>query len=193
MIWHAYLLSGTGIKIHCISHVSKNITGVLRLELDGDPLDDIGLNGTSCIDGITPKYRQNLVVGDHQVAGRVLQMSAGERFEMVDLEWVYPCSTPSQVRCANNLGTSRIENSTGDGFDLLSAGPTAQNVPAQAVIVDNTDPAIIYHNKSQWVEYSDGIRDYRRSVSYTNIIGASLSYSFDGEAIWYDCVSHAIQ
>ena len=95
-----------------------------------------------------------------------------------------PCSAPSQIHCANNLRGSRIENLSGDGFDIPNAGPTAQNVPAQAVIVDNTDPAIIYHNKSLWFDYSDTVRDYRNSLSLTRTKGASLSYSFDGDAIW---------
>ena len=165
----------------------------MELELDGISLRDTQMNDTTCIDGVTPGL--SIKDGDHQLAGRVSQLNSGGfgAFVMEDFECVCPCSTPSQVYCANNISTSRIENSSGDGFDLLSAGPTAQSVPAQAVIVDNTDPSIIYHNKSQWRDYSDGIRDYRRSVSYTNINGASLSYTFDGEAIWYDCISHTIQ
>ena len=102
------------------------------------------------------------------------------------------CSTPSQVQCANNLATSRIENSSGLGFDPLNAGPTAQNVPAHALIVDNIDPAMIYHDKFQWLSRSDYV-DMYASVSYTSIPGASLSYSFDGVAIWCDCVSHVIR
>ena len=106
------------------------------------------------------------------------------------------CSTPSQVQCANNLAASRIESSSGDGFDLLSAGPTAQDVPPQAVIVDNIDPTIKYHDQSLWLRYSysysGDVSDYGGSLSYSETPGASLSFSFDGVAIWYDCVSHAI-
>ena len=163
------------------------------MELDGVPIDDIQLNSTVCIDGVRTKYGENMEDGDHQLAGRLFQLNSWAGYYMDHLEYVYPRSTPSQVHSADNLAASRIENLSGDGFDLLSAGPTAQNVPAQAVIVDNTDPAVIYHNKSQWLDYSDGVRDYRRSVSCTRTNGASLSYSFDGDAIWYDCVSHAIQ
>ena len=103
-----------------------------------------------------------------------------------------PLLHPSQVQCADSLAASRIENSSGDAFDLLSAGPTAQNVPAQAAIVDNTDPAILYLNEDHWMEYPD-VRDYRGSASYGFTQGARLSYFFDGVAIWYDSVSHAIQ
>ena len=106
-----------------------------------------------------------------------------------------PCFTPSRVKYANNLAASRIENSSGDGFDLLSAGPTAQNVPAEAVIVDNIDSAITYHNQSQWnfISGDYASNDYGESLSYTWAPGTSLSFSFDGVAIWYDCVSHTIQ
>ena len=103
-----------------------------------------------------------------------------------------PCSTPSQVKYANNFTASRIENSSGNGFDLLSAGPTAQNVPAPAVTVDNIDPAITYHNQSQWSFPDDAIDYYGGSASFTSTPGASLSLTFDGVAIWCDCVLHAI-
>ncbi len=98
------------------------------------------------------------------------------------------------MKSANNPASSRIENSSGDGFDLLSAGPAAQNVPAQAVIVDNIDPAITYHNPSQWLgSGAISVGDYGGSVSYTSTLDASLSFSFDGVAIWYECVPHVIQ
>ena len=75
---------------------------------------------------------------------------------------------------------------SGDPFDLLSAGPAAQNVPSQAITVDDSSPDIIYHNESQWIRESDALYYYNSGMSYTNITGSSLSYSFDGVAIWYD-------
>ena len=92
--------------------------------------------------------------------------------------------------CANNLAIPRIENSPGDPFDLLSAGPAAQNVPPQAVTVDNSSPEITYHDQSQWVHEFNTLDYYGSSMSYTPSIGGSLSYSFDGVAIWYDYPSH---
>ena len=170
-----------------------DIVGYLTLVLDGSTyVRQIQLNGTACSDGITPDDRENMDDGDHQLTGRVSQLN-GTFFYMEYLECVCPCPTPSQVQCADNLAASRIQSLSGDGFDLLSTGPTAQNVPAQAVIVDNTDPGIIYHNESRWLHYSDSAGDYRRSVSYGFTKGTALSYSFDGVAIWYDSVSHAIQ
>ena len=59
--------------------------------------------------------------------------------------------------------------------------------------MDNIDPAITYHNQSQWSFFHDTSEDYGRSLAYTWTPGASLSFSFDGVAIWYDCVSHAIR
>lgn len=96
--------------------------------------------------------------------------------------------TPSQGACSDSLASSRIGNQFGQGFDLLWAGPNATNVPKEAVIVDNTSPDVVYSNSSQWGN-PDNVQFYRRSLSNTNTAGASLSYSFDGVAIWYYCVS----
>ena len=61
------------------------------------------------------------------------------------------------------------------------------NVPDQAVVVDNTSSEIIFQNASQWSLMS-GAYALGRSLSVSTTPGASLSYSFDGVAIWYDCV-----
>ena len=95
--------------------------------------------------------------------------------------------------CSNDLSTPRIENPSGDPFDLLSAGPAAQNVPSQAVTVDNSSPDIIYYNHSQWIHSINTLADYGSSASFTTFTGGSLSYSFDGAAIWYDCLFHTPQ
>ena len=164
----------------------------LYLQLDGYT-HTIPLNGTTYSGGVVPIYgAENMGDGDHQLMGIIPFLTNGTVF-IDHFECGCPCSTPSQVKCANNLAVSRIENASGDGFDLLSAGSTAQNVPAQAVIVDNIDPAILHHNESQWSKYSDGVLDYGRSVSFTSTPGASLSFSFDGVAIWYVWESHIIQ
>ena len=165
--------------------------GALDLMLDGD-LNRIPLNGTTFSDEVALIYRaENMGDGDHQLIGAPFLENGTFLMDHFECGRLY--STLSQGKYANTPATSRIENSSGDGFDLLSAGPTAQDVPAQALIVDNIDPAIIYHNESQWLKYSNGVRDYGRSLSITWTPGASLSFSFDGVAIWYDYVSHAIQ
>ena len=129
--------------------------------------------------------------GDYQLMVQLVPING--TFLMDHLECGCP-GLPSQIKYANNLAASRIDNTSGNGFDLLTSGPGAQNVPAQAVIVDNTDSAIIYHNQSQWlVTNGVGVGDYGGSASYTSTPGASLSFSFDGVAIWYDCVSYDIQ
>lgn len=91
----------------------------------------------------------------------------------------------SQVSCSNNIASFRVENRSGQGFDLQWAGPNATNVPKEAIIVDNSSPDIVYSNPSQWGNV-DNVQFYRRSLSNTNTAGASLSYSFNGVAIWYD-------
>ena len=137
---------------------------------------DILLNGTTFSDGVAPIYHVEIMGdGDHQLIGSALLTNG--TFLMDHFECGCPCSTLSRVTHANNLAASKIENAYGVGFDLLNAGPTAQNAPAQAVIVDNFDPAITY-NRHEF-DYSDGIGDYTRGVSYTSTPG----YSFDGVAI----------
>ena len=166
--------------------------GALYLELDGTP-GQIQLNGTTFSDGVAPIYRvENMGDDDHQLMGNVPFLTNGT-FLMDHFECGVPLLHSSQGKYANNIACSRIENSSGGGFDLISTGPTAQSVPAQAVIVDNLDPAIVYNTDSMWSKYSDGVLDYGRSVSSTFTPGASLNFSFDGVAIWYDCISHAIQ
>jgi hypothetical protein len=78
---------------------------------------------------------------------------------------------------------------SGRGFDLLSAGPNATNVPREAITVDNSSPDIVLPNPSQWNRVNS-VQYFRQGALYTNQAGASLSYSFDGVAIWYDCISH---
>ena len=100
-----------------------------------------------------------------------------------------PYSTLSQELCYNEISVFRIENSSGKGFDLLSAGPNAANVPKEAIIVDNSSPDIVFSNASQWSS-SNGVEYYRGSALTAIQAGASLSFSFDGIAIWYDCISY---
>ena len=69
----------------------------MALELDGNSMNDIQMNGTTCIGGVTPVFSKNLKDGDHQLAGRVSQLNGGY-FVMEDLECVCPCSTPSQLQ-----------------------------------------------------------------------------------------------
>ena len=99
-------------------------------------------------------------------------------------------STLSQELCSNKSFAFRVENSSGNGFDLLWAGPNATNVPKDAIIVDNTSPDIFFSKPSIWSRASDNTQYYKRSSSYTTQAGASLSFSFDGVAIWYDRVSY---
>ena len=176
--------------------------GTFHLVLDGNIITDVQPNGTTISGNEVPLiYRaENMTDGDHELVGEVQSLANGT-FQIYYFECGCPCSTPSQVQCANNLAASRIENSSGGGFDLLSAGPIAQDVPPQAIIVDDIDPTIKYHNESLWLHRSYahsrgvgdyGVSDYGGSMSETGTPGASLSFSFDGVAIWYDLVPHAI-
>ena len=100
-----------------------------------------------------------------------------------------PHSTLSHGLCSNRISAFRVETLSGNAFDLLWAGPNATNVPKEAVVVDNFSPDIVYSTPSMWYRVHD-VRYYRKSLSYTIQPGASLSFTFDGVAIWYDCVSY---
>ena len=94
-----------------------------------------------------------------------------------------PSSTLSKKLCSNRISVVRVENTFGNGFDLLWAGPNAMNVPKEAIVVDNSSPDIVFSNSSTCSSANDA-RYYRRSVAYTKQAGTSLSFSFDGVAIW---------
>ena len=100
-----------------------------------------------------------------------------------------PYSNLSQGLRSNIIFASRVENSSGAGFDLLWAGPNVTNVPKEAIIVDNSSPDIVFSNDSQWFSQTTS-KCYRKTVYRTTETGASLSFSFNGVAIWYDCVSY---
>ena len=133
----------------------------------------------------------NLTDGDHELVGSVWLHWAPELlFAAVDfIECVVSFMLLRHKNTLPNISPDRIENSSGGGFDLLNAGPNAKNVPEHAAIVDDNSLEIIYNNTSKW-SHEGYIRCYERSFSYTSAPGGSLSYSFDGVAIWYGCLSH---
>ena len=98
-------------------------------------------------------------------------------------------SNLSQEPCFNSFAAFRVENSSGQGFDLLWAGPNATNVPQEATIVDNQNQDVVLSNPFQWGR-ADGVQYYRGAMTWTTVAGASLNFSFDGVAIWYACVSY---
>ena len=55
--------------------------------------------------------------------------------------------------------------------------------------MDNSSPDVVLSDPSMWSGI-DSAQYYRRSLWYTNQAGASLSFTFDGIAIWYECVSY---
>src|SRR5258707_314853 len=92
--------------------------------------------------------------------------------------------------------------SVGAGFFLLFRGtyqivsfstsyltrvPACPQVPAQAITVDDSTQDIIIH-QSNW-SYAPTVWAYAGSQLSTSKPGNSLSYAFDGVAIWYDSVS----
>jgi len=135
----------------------------LQFRLDGNNTN-VSLNGTNFAGGPTRVYSaDNLADGDHQL-------------------FVYVNSLQQNGTVA--VDYFEVENSSGQGFGLLWAGPNATSVPNEAIIVDNSSPDVVFSNPSQWGS-ADNVQYYRRSLSFTTQAGASLSYSFEGVAIWY--------
>ena len=134
----------------------------------------------------------NLQDGDHQLYGEVSAINNGtvmiHYFESVLLRVLI-----ARV-LTDNLAASRIENSSGGGFQLLNAGANASNVPAQAITVDDSSQDAnqdITINQAYW-SYVPTAWAYAGIQLSTSTPGSSLSYVFDGVAIWYDCLSITI-
>ena len=62
-------------------------------------------------------------------------------------------------------------------------------MPKEAIIVDNSSPDVVYSIPPTWGA-EDNIQYYGGNMVDTNQPGASLRFSFDGVAIWCDCVSY---
>ena len=107
-----------------------------------------------------------------------------------------PHFTLSQELCSNRISAFRVENSSANGFDPLWAGPNATKVPKEAITVDNDSPDIVFSDRSMWITTRGALsfidtQVYEGSLARTTQPSASLSFSFDGVAIWYNCVFHA--
>jgi hypothetical protein len=90
---------------------------------------------------------------------------------------------PSQIKYLG--GPPRLENTLGTGFDPMLAGPNGTNIPQEAIVVFNTDTNVRPANTSLWKFSSDIARYHSPQGSlFTTTNGASLSYKFDGVAIW---------
>ena len=158
-------------------------------------LDDsdtkVTLNGTSFDDGPTLAWRaDNLGDDDHQLWVIIRSLQQNGSVAVDYFEYVVPLLHLVTRIVFRKVSAFRVENSSGNGFDPLWAGPNATNVPKEAIIVDSSSPDIVFSTPSMWSS-ADDPQYYRRSLSYTTQAGASLSFSFDGVAIWYDCVSYA--
>jgi len=78
----------------------------------------------------------------------------------------------------------RIENDKNAGLDLLWAGPNATNVPKEAILVESLSQDIQLSNASQWSN-TKNLQFYGPNAWQTNLHGASLTYTFEGVAIWF--------
>jgi len=83
-----------------------------------------------------------------------------------------------------NLDESpRLENRVDTNFNPISAGTNATSVPKEAIIVDSADPSIQFSNSTLWESVTD-TQYYASTILFTTKNGASLTYTFEGVAIW---------
>jgi hypothetical protein len=84
----------------------------------------------------------------------------------------------------DSVAESRIENSSGGGFDLLWAGTNATNVSKEATLVAGSgrDTGIVLSDATQWTHGSSGpdLARYKRGWLDTTKAGASFSFTFNG-------------
>ena len=78
---------------------------------------------------------------------------------------------------------SRLENTARSGFNPLHSGTNATDVPQEAVIVEDTDSSIQYSPPYQWSVNRD-IQFHGPNLSKTNQNGTSLTFTFEGVAVW---------
>ena len=128
--------------------------------------------------------RDSMTDGDHQLFVVIESLKVNGSIAVDYFECVAPLITFYSRNSALKVSLLlSIENSSGRGFDIISMGSNATSVPTQAVIVDDTSSEIVYQNDTLWHHASDA-RSLKRSLAVTITDGASLSYSFDGVAIW---------
>jgi len=77
----------------------------------------------------------------------------------------------------------RVESRVGTGNIPMWAGTNATNVPKEAKVVDNTDTNIRLSDISLW-DARHSTRYYAPGLLVATKRGASLTYTFEGVAIW---------
>jgi len=145
------------------------------------------LNGTGPVDEKPSLVfsANSMADGDHQLYVNIELLGVNGRIAVHYFMCVAPPITfyPNISELKVSLLLS-IENLSGQGFDVLNMGSNATNVPAHTIIVDDTSPEITYHSENTWDHLDDDPSSFKRTITTTVREGASLSYSFDGVAIW---------
>ena len=87
------------------------------------------------------------------------------------------------VRQINFINPPRLENWSDTGFDPIWAGTNATGVPKEAIIVTNADRNIQWSDVNLWGARQD-VQYYSPGLRSTTTNGTSLTYVFEGVAIW---------
>jgi len=83
-----------------------------------------------------------------------------------------------------NLDESpRLENRVDTNFNPISAGTNATSIPKEAIVVDSADTNIQLSDSTLWGSASD-TQYHASSLLFSITNGASLTYTFEGVAIW---------
>jgi hypothetical protein len=139
------------------------------------------LGATDFVDGKTIFTIRDLPDGDHQLFATT---DVNPKTNSTDA-WVdyIECVSPKRPSVYPQVSfCSRLESSTGNGFDLIRAGTNASTVPKEAVLYDDTSPSIV--KIGEWTEISE-VHYYDQSLAYSTTPGSHLTFTFTGVAVWY--------
>ncbi|KAG9074940.1 hypothetical protein FS749_013455 [Ceratobasidium sp. UAMH 11750] len=87
-----------------------------------------------------------------------------------------------------NLGLDWLEivpNSSDDGQSVLpsESGPGASSVPANAIVVDDTESTISYSGTGWRIYLSNA--NFQGGIHWTDTPGDTCTFQFNGTAVWY--------
>ncbi|CAE6495310.1 unnamed protein product [Rhizoctonia solani] len=139
--------------------------GPARVYLDGDQTGEVVLSNASSIQYqklLWSKY--NLGPGDHQII-------------------ISHAGTDGQY-----IGLDNFVIESDHGFTPSQAGPAASSIPSEAVIIDDNDLTHVSYSAGwdpaiQTSQYH--AFHFKNTMHRTSQPGASVSFSFNGTAVWY--------
>ncbi|KAF8599936.1 hypothetical protein BDV93DRAFT_559922 [Ceratobasidium sp. AG-I] len=136
--------------------------GLASVAIDGARWDEVNSTSPSLESQQLLWSKTGLGAGDHQI----VISHIGTQGQYIGLDYL------------------RIEST--HGFVPEKSGPAASNVPAGALIVDDTDPSVSY--SSNWTIPDSNLGRgayYRNTLHATQHPGSTATFKFKGTAVWY--------